>query len=63
MPLFLRQVWALAEKDIQVAAVRWPISTTIRAIILPLAIVLIVSYAQYFFNPLQHYGWAALQLS
>ncbi|KAL8752142.1 MAG: hypothetical protein Q9184_005829, partial [Pyrenodesmia sp. 2 TL-2023] len=56
MLLFLRQVWALVEKDIQVAAVRRPISTTIRAIILPLAIVLIVSYAQYFFNPLQHFG-------
>lgn len=56
MPLLLRQVWALVEKDLRVAALRRPISTTIRAILLPLAIVLIVSYAQYFFNPMQHYG-------
>lgn len=56
MPMFIRQVWTLVKKDLLVAAVRRPISTTIRALILPLAIVFIVSYAQYFFNPPQHFG-------
>ncbi|KAI4205574.1 MAG: hypothetical protein LQ350_000353 [Teloschistes chrysophthalmus] len=56
MPVFLRQVWTLVQKDLLVAAVRRPISTSIRAIILPLAIVLIVSYAQFFFNPPQRFG-------
>lgn len=54
--MFLRQVWTLVQKDLLVAAVRRPISTPIRAIILPLAIVLIVSYAQFFFNPPQRFG-------
>lgn len=56
MPLLLRQVWTLVKKDLLVAAVRRPISTTIRALILPLAIILIVSYAQYFFNSPQYFG-------
>ncbi|KAL8640229.1 MAG: hypothetical protein Q9228_002821, partial [Teloschistes exilis] len=56
MPGFLRQLSTLIQKDLLVAAVRHPISTPIRAIILPLAIVLIVSYAQFFFNPPQHFG-------
>ena len=54
--MFLRQLWTLVKKDLLVAAVRRPISTTIRAVILPLAIVLILSYAQYFFNPPQRFG-------
>ncbi|KAL8689929.1 MAG: hypothetical protein Q9218_004507, partial [Villophora microphyllina] len=56
MPVFLRQVWTLVQKDLLVAAVRRPISTSIRAVILPLAIVLVIAYAQYFFNPSQHFG-------
>ncbi|KAL8687648.1 MAG: hypothetical protein Q9224_005091 [Gallowayella concinna] len=56
MPPFARQVWTLVKKDLLIAAVRRPISMTIRALVLPLAIVLIVSYAQYFFNPPQHFG-------
>lgn len=56
MPALARQVWTLVKKDLLIAAVRRPISTTIRALILPLAVVLIVSYAQYFFNPPQHFG-------
>lgn len=56
MALFARQVWTLCKKDLVLAAARRPISTSIRALVLPLAIVLIVSYAQYFFNPPQHFG-------
>ncbi|KAL8728029.1 MAG: hypothetical protein Q9166_005700 [cf. Caloplaca sp. 2 TL-2023] len=50
------EVWTLVKKDLLIAAVRRQISTTICAIILPQAVVLIVSYAQYFFNPPQHFG-------
>lgn len=56
MPAFVRQVWTLVKKDLLIAAARRPISTAIRAFILPLAIVFVVSYAQYFFNLLQHSG-------
>ncbi|KAL8854961.1 MAG: hypothetical protein Q9221_000157 [Calogaya cf. arnoldii] len=56
MPAFVRQVWTPFEKDLLIVAARRPISTAIRAFILPLAIVLIVSYAQYFLNPPQHSG-------
>ncbi|KAL8949166.1 MAG: hypothetical protein Q9222_004698 [Ikaeria aurantiellina] len=56
MPTFIRQVWTLVKKDLLVAGTRRPISTTIRAVVLPLAIVLIISYAQYFLNPPQHFG-------
>ncbi|KAL8646802.1 MAG: hypothetical protein Q9210_005919 [Variospora velana] len=49
-------IWTLFEKDLLVAAERRPISTFIRALLLPLAIVLTLSYAQYFFNPPQHFG-------
>ncbi|KAL9613623.1 MAG: hypothetical protein Q9167_001851 [Letrouitia subvulpina] len=56
MSRFARQTWALIEKTFLVAAIRRPISTALRALILPFAIVLIVAYAQYFFNPSQRFG-------
>ena len=56
MFLFARQVAILIYKNILIAAIRHPISIAFRAIILPLLIVLIVSYAQYFLNPLQKFG-------
>ncbi|KAL8829277.1 MAG: hypothetical protein Q9170_006239 [Blastenia crenularia] len=56
MAMFAHQIWTLVKKDLLIAAARRPISTTIRALLLPLAIVLIISYAQYFFNPPQHFG-------
>ena len=56
MALVLRQSWALIKKNLLITAVRRPVSTTLRALIFPLAIVLIVSYAQYFLNPPQHFG-------
>ena len=54
--LFLRQTWTLIEKNLLVGAVRRPISTLIRAILLPLTIILVVAYSQYFFNPNQRFG-------
>ncbi|KAL8737861.1 MAG: hypothetical protein Q9181_001303 [Wetmoreana brouardii] len=49
-------VWTLLTKDLLVAAVRRPATTTTRALLLPLAVVLIVSFTQYYFNPPQHFG-------
>lgn len=56
MSRFARQTWVLIEKNLLIAAIRRPISTALRALILPFAIVLIVAYAQYFFNPSQRFG-------
>lgn len=56
MSTFARQTWVLTEKNLLIAAIRRPISTALRALILPFAIVLIVAYAQYFFNPSQRFG-------
>ena len=56
MFIFARQTWALTVKNILIAALRRPISTTIRALILPFTLVLFVSYSQYFFNPPQLFG-------
>lgn len=56
MLLFARQVGTLIYKNFLVAAVRRPISTTFRALILPLIIVLVLSYAQNFLNPPQKFG-------
>ena len=56
MALIFRQICQLVEKNLLIAAVRRPISTTLRAVIFPLAIVLIVSFAQEFFNAPQHFG-------
>ena len=47
------------KKNLIVAVARHPITTAFRALIFPLALVLIVTYAQYFFNPPQHFGIGA----
>ena len=54
--LILRQIWQLVVKNLLIAAVRRPITTTLRALIFPLAVVFILSYAQYFFNAPQQFG-------
>ena len=56
MGLLLRQILTLLHKNLLIAAVRRPISTAIRALIFPLALVLILTYAQYFLNPPQQFG-------
>ena len=56
MPAVVRQTWTLVQKNLLIAALRRPISTSLRALVIPLTIVLVVSYAQYFFNPSQHFG-------
>lgn len=56
MALFTRQIWTLLSKNILVAAIRRPISTTIRALIIPLLIALLLAFAQYFLNPSQRFG-------
>ena len=59
MPAFLLQWWTLTKKNLLIAAVRKPISTAIRAVIFPLVLVLLITYAQYFLNPAQHWGVGA----
>ena len=61
MIAFARQTWTLALKTLMIGLMRRPISTTIRAFIFPLVLVLIISYAQYFFNPPQHWGVGVAQ--
>ena len=56
MPMLIIQIWALMYKTLLVSLVRRPLSTTIRAFVIPLGLVLVISYAQYFFNPHQHFG-------
>ncbi|KAF1844873.1 P-loop containing nucleoside triphosphate hydrolase protein [Cucurbitaria berberidis CBS 394.84] len=56
MNLLLRQIWALIRKNLLLICVRKPVVTFIRAIALPLAIVLVVAYSKEFFSTPQHWG-------
>lgn len=56
MNLFLRQIWALIRKNLLIICLRRPISTFIRALAIPLAIVLIVAYSKEFFASPQKWG-------
>ncbi|KAF2494982.1 P-loop containing nucleoside triphosphate hydrolase protein [Lophium mytilinum] len=54
--LLPRQVWALTKKNLVIAVLRRPISTFIRAFLVPLLIVLLVGYSQDFFSSDEHHG-------
>ncbi|KAF2802707.1 P-loop containing nucleoside triphosphate hydrolase protein [Mytilinidion resinicola] len=54
--LLPRQVWALTKKNLVIAVIRRPISTFIRAFLVPLLIVLLVGYSQDFFSSDEHHG-------
>lgn len=56
MLLLPRQVWALTKKNLVIAVIRRPISTSIRALIIPLLVVLLVGYSQKFFSSPEHHG-------
>ncbi|CAO2648284.1 Nn.00g075510.m01.CDS01 [Neocucurbitaria sp. VM-36] len=56
MNLFLRQIWALIRKNLLLICVRRPIYTFIRALAIPLVIVLVVAYSKTFFASPQHWG-------
>jgi ATP-binding cassette subfamily A (ABC1) protein 3 len=56
MHLLLRQIWALTRKNLLIICLRRPISTLIRAIIIPLGLVLLVSYSKEFFADPQEWG-------
>ena len=55
LPL-LRQIAALTRKTLLIVVVRHPVAILIRAIIIPLVIVLIIAFAQQFFNTPETYG-------
>jgi ATP-binding cassette subfamily A (ABC1) protein 3 len=56
MDLLFRQIWALVRKNLLLICVRRPIYTFIRALALPLVIVLVVAYSQNFFASPQFWG-------
>ncbi|KAF2196170.1 P-loop containing nucleoside triphosphate hydrolase protein [Delitschia confertaspora ATCC 74209] len=56
MNLFVRHIWALIRKNLLLIVVRKPISTFLRAIAIPLIVVLILAYADTFFSSKQHLG-------
>ncbi|KAF2688847.1 P-loop containing nucleoside triphosphate hydrolase protein [Lentithecium fluviatile CBS 122367] len=56
MNLMLRQTWALTRKNLTIICLRRPISTLIRALIIPLAVVLLVSFSKEFFASPQNWG-------
>ncbi len=60
MNLLLRQIWALIRKNLLAIVVRRPIYTFIRAIVLPLVIVLVLAYSKDFFASPSHWGTSAV---
>lgn len=56
MATLFRQVSTLITKTLLLTVVRRPIATLIRALIFPIALVLVLAYAQFFLNPQQTFG-------
>lgn len=56
MSLLIRQIWALVRKNLLLICVRRPISTFIRAVAIPLVVVLVLSYTKDFFASPLKYG-------
>lgn len=54
---FLRQSWALTKKNLLILVRRHWFSTLIRAILLPLAYILLISFVRLFFLPPSVYGF------
>ncbi|KAJ6002156.1 hypothetical protein N7522_007383 [Penicillium canescens] len=54
--LFLRQVWTLTVKNLLITFVRPSATTTLRALVLPVVFIAIISYARNFFVPPSIYG-------
>lgn len=54
-----RQVWTLARKNILINLIRHAFSTSIRALILPVAFIIFLSYARNLFIPPSNYGIAS----
>ncbi|KAJ4347964.1 uncharacterized protein N0V89_009336 [Didymosphaeria variabile] len=56
MSLLIRQIWALVRKNLLIICLRRPISTFIRALAIPLVVVLVLSYTKEFFASPLKYG-------
>lgn len=52
----LSQSWTLTRKNLLIALLRHPIATTIRAFVLPVALMIFLSYARNLFIPPSNYG-------
>lgn len=58
-PLLLRQIWALLHKDLLILCLRRPVGTLIRAVVVPVVVVLLVGYGQNLFVNTSYYGVSA----
>ncbi|KAJ4289655.1 hypothetical protein N0V90_010984 [Kalmusia sp. IMI 367209] len=56
MNLLIRQIWALVRKNLLIICLRRPISTFIRALAIPLVVVLVLAYSKDFFATPLKYG-------
>ncbi|KAK7187167.1 ABC transporter [Paraphaeosphaeria sporulosa] len=56
MSLLIRQIWALIRKNLLLICLRRPILTFIRAVAIPLVVVLVLSYTKEFFASPLKYG-------
>lgn len=56
MAVFIRQVWTLIAKNLRIVFIRHPFATIIRALIIPIALLVFFSYAKYIFVPDAVYG-------
>ena len=56
MNLLIRQIWALIRKNLLIICLRRPITTFIRALAIPMAVVLVLAYTKDFFATPLTYG-------
>ncbi|KAF2660232.1 P-loop containing nucleoside triphosphate hydrolase protein [Lophiostoma macrostomum CBS 122681] len=56
LPLLLRQIWALIRKNLLLLCLRRPVATFIRALAIPLIVILVVGYSKNFFASPSFYG-------
>ncbi|GIK00164.1 hypothetical protein Aspvir_004184 [Aspergillus viridinutans] len=54
--LFLRQIWTLTVKNLLIVLVRPSVTTTLRALVLPVIFVAFISFAKHLFIPPSEYG-------
>lgn len=52
----LSQTWTLTKKNLLIVALRHPLSTTLRAVLLPILFMFFISYAKNFFVPPSSFG-------
>jgi hypothetical protein len=56
MDLLFRQIWALMRKNLLLVCLRRPITTFIRALAIPLVVILVVAFSKTWFASSGHWG-------